>query len=124
MTATLLTASLTTAPLAAPSKAVVTAVTTACTAIDTTSRARAGCAAQLQKALSADAASIKALQGAAAADSESAAKGVLKTLGLTDAALAGAVVVVHDQSGGAAKIKDVTIEISCCPLTITITIRL
>lgn len=127
LTTTMLIASLAATPLSlAATKATpaMAAVATACTGVAAEAGARRGCVSELQKSLRADPASIKALQAAGAAGNQSAAKDVLQKLGLTEAELAGAKIVIDDQSGGAAKIKSVTINITCCPLTITIIIRL
>jgi len=122
----LLLASLVTSPVhsaatkATPEMAAVVAV---CTDLDTKTAGRRGCAAQLQKSFMADPASVKALQEAAASGKQSALKSVLMKMGLSEAQLGDASIVVNDQSNGAARIR-VTVEISCCPLKIVITIRL
>lgn len=77
------------------------------------------CAAQLQAALKADAASLKAMQAAAKANDVEAAKKLLVKMGLTEQQVAQAKIVLRGPSS-AARVKDISIEITCCPLTITI----
>lgn len=121
----LLLASLVISPVhSAPTKATpeMAAVAAACTDLDTKTTVRRSCAAQLQKSFMADPGSVKALQRAAAGGKQSAVKDVLMKMGLSEAQLGDASIVVNDQSNGAARVK-VTVEISCCPPKIVITIR-
>lgn len=122
----MLIASLASSPLQAAATKVtpaMAAVAAACTDLSTNTAGRRGCVAELQKSIAADPASVKALQEAAASGKAAAAKDVLLKMGLSETDLADAKIVINDQSKAAARAK-VTIEVSCCPLTITITIRL
>jgi hypothetical protein len=126
LTTSMLIASLVASPVqAAAMKATpaMAAVAAACTDLDTNTAGRKGCVAELQKSIAADPASLKVLQEAAASGKTAAAKDALLKMGLSEAELADAKIVINDQSKAAARAK-VTIEITCCPLTITITIRL
>jgi hypothetical protein len=100
------------------------AVAAACAGIEIKTKMGEGCSTLLQKTLSADPAVLKALQAASKTNDQKAAKALLLKAGLTQQQLTDARVVFKDQTGGSSRIKDVTITISCCPLTITITIRL
>lgn len=100
------------------------AVVAACAGIEVKTKLGEGCSRLLQKTLSADPAVLKSLQAAAKTNDQKTAKALLVKAGLTTQQLADAKIIFKDQTGGSARIKDVTITISCCPLTITITIRL
>lgn len=108
----------------APKPANPVAVAAACAGIEVKTKMGEGCSTLLQKTLSADPAALKALQAAAKTNDQKVAKALLLKAGLTARQLADAKIIIKDQTGGAARIKDVTITISCCPLTITITIKL
>lgn len=100
------------------------AVSAACAGIEVKTKISAGCSTLLQKTLSADPTVLKALQAAAKTNDQKAAKALLLRAGLTQHQLTDANIIFKDPTGGSSRIKDVTITISCCPLTITITIRL
>lgn len=100
------------------------AVVAACAGIEVKTKLGEGCSRLLQKTLSADPAVLKSLQAASKTNDQKTAKALLVKAGLTPHQLADAKIILKDQTGGSARIKDVTITISCCPLTITITIRL
>ena len=118
----LLAPTLSSAASAKPSNPV--AVAAACAGIEVKTKMGEGCSTLLQKTLSADPTVLKALQAAAKANDQAAAKALLLSAGLTKQQLGDAKIVFKDQTGGSSRIKDVTITIECCPLTITIVIRL
>ncbi len=120
----LVVASLVSSPVQAAATKVtpsMAAVAAACNDLSGNAGGRHGCVEELRKSIAADPANLKALQEAAGKGTEG--KALLQKLGVSEAELAEAKVVINDQSHGAARAK-VTIEVTCCPLTITITIRL
>ena len=106
--------------------AVSPAVVRACAGVARNIVVEPTCATALAASLQANAADINALLAAARAADGVAPKLILARYGLTPQQLEGATVAILDQTdgAGAARIKKVTIEISCCPLTITIIIHL
>jgi len=77
--------------------------------------------------VNASAADVRALTSAnRSKESTAAVKAVLERHGLAATQLKNAKIVVVDKAGGAPteRARSVTIDISCCPLTITITIKL
>jgi hypothetical protein len=97
-------------------------VTKACANVETDAKVKTDCATALEKALSADPGSLKLLEGAAKSRNVEPAKALLLKAGLAPKQLEGAKVMVTDGGGKALRIK-VTVTITCCPLTITITLK-
>lgn len=101
-----------------------TAVAVSCAGIPQTLRNAASCATALATSLQANQADIGTLAAAARLDDPASAKTILARHGMSTQQLEGATIVVRDETAGnAARIKSVSIEITCCPLTITIIIR-
>lgn len=94
-------------------------VISACANVETSDTIRPGCAAELKKALLVDTESLDALRRAAQAGDTDAAKVVLTKMGLAEQAV-GSAKLVFIGGDRAARVKDISIEISCCPLTIVI----
>ncbi len=94
-----------------------------CADVDRNMKVSSACAAALEKDLNSDAKNLKTLQDAAKASDTDAAKKLLIKYGLTAHQLKGAKVIVKDETGGNAAVR-ITITITCCPATITITIKL
>ena len=107
---------------ATPQLSVSPDVLRACASVESNTRVAATCAKALEKPLSASPDDLKTLAAAAKSGDTDAAKKLLIKNGLTAQQLEGAKIMVKDETGGALA-KKVTIEISCCPLTIVITIR-
>lgn len=124
--AVLLVAATPTFPLAAERTAQQAAasaeVLRACAGVERNAKAAANCAKALEKPLGASPEDLKILTAAAKSSDTAAAKQLLIKNGLTAPQLEGARIMVKDETGGA-QARKVTIEISCCPLTIVITIR-
>ena len=96
-----------------------------CVAVERNMRVSPACTAALEKGLNSDSANLRTLQGLAKADDQAAAKKLLMAYGLTEKQLEGAAIVVKDETGGrAAASSRITITITCCPLTITIIVKL
>jgi hypothetical protein len=106
-------------------------VQTSCTGIEGGGRLPAACAPALARSLEANSADVQALLAAALAQDTAAPKEILIRHGLTAQQLAGAVIVIRSQTGAEAMpiaVNDcgsaggcrITVEITCCPLTITI----
>ena len=98
-------------------------VTRGCATVERSVKGNPACAAALEKGLSVDPANLKILQDAAKANDGESAKKLLQMSGLTAQQLEGAKILVKDETGGKAATR-ITITITCCPLTITITIKL
>jgi len=102
------------------------ALTKACAEVETGATATS-CASAVTTSLNASAADVRALASAIRSkQSTAAARAVLERHGLTATQLKNAKIVIVDKTGGAPaeRARSVTIDISCCPLTITITIKL
>ena len=99
------------------------AVAAACAGIEVKTKMGEGCSTLLQKTLNADPTVLKALHAAAKANDQAAAKALLLSAGLTRQQLADAKIVFKDETGGSSRII-ASITVECCPLTITIVIRL
>ena len=100
-------------------------VVSGCAAVETTRRVSPACGAALEKGLNSSRSNVMKLQGLAKASDPAAAKKLLMEYGLTEQQLEGAAIIVKDETGGrAAASARITITITCCPLTITIIVRL
>jgi hypothetical protein len=93
-----------------------------CANVEMSARVNPACATALEGALSTEPLRADLLTAARSGD-QRALKAVLVKAGLTAGQLETAKVLVKNQ-GETARVKDITIEISCCPLNITIIIRL
>lgn len=110
------------AETAASKMAATPEVTNACAHVERDMKVAPECAKALEKPLSTEA-ELKALTAAAKSKDMAAVKEVLLKHGLTAEQLKDAKIVVNDDTKGGVA-KSVGVHITCCPLTITITIKL